>query len=74
MDFKNVTVKIKNILYKSTELTPKKGDYVLDCRDGSWARVLMVHRNQKRAVIGEGNFSEVGVPFEHLVVLRRKRK
>lgn len=72
---KNFIITIKGIKYKVTDDVPRKGNKVLDLRDGRWAWVFMKHRGSNHIAIGPiKSFAEVGVPIKHVRCLKRIKK
>lgn len=72
-------ININNRKYQQVTTVPKKGDRILDLRDGCHGRCLMKHRKSNHIVVGPdipSYMSEVGVPVERvrkLVLIRNKK-
>ena len=72
---KNCIIRIKGIPYKQTNDKPRKGNKVLDLRDGRWATIFMKHREVDRVSIGEYSYCvEIAVEMKYLIVLKRITK
>ncbi len=68
----DTVIRIGKFRYKMSDKVPRKGNIVLDLRDGSWAYCLMKHRNHDNIAIGSNpHFAEVGVPLASVKRLER---
>ena len=73
-DFSKVVFRIEGRVYKAVDDVPRKGNRVIDLRDGQHTRIQMKHKKVPRVAIGNNHCTEVGVPITKVKVLRLIKK